>query len=303
MYMRRRFFFKYFVFIVLMFFVIYSFEMYMEPNKPFYAEEKDSKDVLFCGTSFCYCTYDPAVFSENGIESYNLGKAMQPIIWTYYMMKDALEHQKPDVVILEPYAVTYLEKKVDTQDQGIANANFDAMEYSLNSLLGAYNNVPITRMVEFLFPIIRWHSVPWNYIYLGADTTKDPERGYIRFQGAGGAPVPSEEMLANENIIELDDISYEYLDAMYKLTKEHNAELIIIRSPFPLWETERFNAVKQWASQKGITYLDLTHYHNELGIDYNADTLDGNHLNESGARKVSTFISNWLKENGKITKQ
>ncbi|MCR4746439.1 MAG: hypothetical protein K5894_14590 [Lachnospiraceae bacterium] len=297
---KSNFFKKYIAFLIALCGLIAMCEYATRPNKPFYAEESNSKDVLFFGTSFCYCTYDPAIFSEYGIESYNMGKAQQPIIWTYYMMKDALKHQRPSLIILDPYAVTYPDKKMDSIDQGIANTNFDSMKYSAISLEGAKENVPWNRFLEFVFPIIRWHSNPYMIDRVGKDQVRDPERGYIRFIDAGEAGRPSESDLADEEIELLDDISYKYLNAMYDLSVETGAELAVIRSPFPLWGNHQFNAVQQWAKEKNVEYLDLTHFHDEIGIDYSKDTLDGNHLNESGADKVSRYIASWMIENNKL---
>ena len=61
---------------------------------------------------------------------------------------------------------------------------------------------------------------------------------------------------------------------------------------------KRHNAVSDCAEEKGIPYLDLNKKTAELGINWKTDSLDkGDHLNLSGACKVTAYLGNYLKEN------
>ena len=53
------------------------------------------------------------------------------------------------------------------------------------------------------------------------------------------------------------------------------------------------------ADSLGITYLDLNLMPEEVPIDWETDTKDkGDHMNITGARKVSDFMGQWLAETG-----
>ena len=54
--------------------------------------------------------------------------------------------------------------------------------------------------------------------------------------------------------------------------------------------------IQKLADQKGIRFLDLNF--EDIALNWTTDTADGGqHMNESGSRKVSLFLSQWLKRN------
>ena len=72
----------------------------------FYAEKRNDIDVLFIGSSNCFCTIDPLVlYEEYGIASYDFASSSQSMDISLLYLKEALKKQKPKVVALE---VNYL---------------------------------------------------------------------------------------------------------------------------------------------------------------------------------------------------
>ena len=297
--MKKKFLLKYFGIIGMILLLISAVEIAIQPNKPFYLEEKNSTDIMFFGSSLCYCTFVPSVLSEYGISSYNMGKSQQTLPWTYYLMKDSLNYQKPRTIVLEPYGITYGDNTSDELDIGISNTSFDAMRFSINQCKAVFDSVNISRWNEFLFPIVRWHSNPDSLDELGKYQTQDPNKGYVAFTEVGTAYPPSEQDLNDTNVTELSKTAKKYLNRILKLTEENNIRLMIIRSPFPcdVEVNHQMNALKIWAESNSVPFLDLAYHHAEIGLDYNLDTIDGKHLNTSGSEKVSRFVGQYLSNN------
>ena len=294
--MKKKFLIKYIAFMALLLLVICSFELAIQPCKPFYQEKKNTTDVLFFGSSLCYCTFVPSIISEYGISSYNMGKSQQTLPWTYYLMKDSLKYQKPKTIVLEPYGITYGDNTSDELDIGISNASFDAMRFSVDQFRAVFASVNKSRWSEFFFPIVRWHSNPDTLSELGKEQTTDPNKGYVAFTEIGKAQPPGESDLNDTGITELTETAKEYLNKIYTLTKDNNIQLMIIRSPFPCDAAvnEQMNGVKAWAEEKGVPFLDLIYHHNDIGLDYDNDTIDGKHLNTNGSEKVSRYVGSYL---------
>ena len=68
----------------------------------FYEEEKNSIDVIFIGSSNCFCTVNPLILYEKyGITAYDFASSSQPMNISLLYLKEALKTQNPKVVALE----------------------------------------------------------------------------------------------------------------------------------------------------------------------------------------------------------
>ena len=77
----------------------------------FYAEEENSLDFVFVGSSQMFTTVVPAVlWEEYGMTSYDFGANEQPMYLSYYYIKEALKYQNPKAIVLEvlllPFVIT-----------------------------------------------------------------------------------------------------------------------------------------------------------------------------------------------------
>ena len=89
----------------------------------FYAEEKDSLDVVFFGSSQVALGISPMeIYEKYGIKSYNLTTGDQPIAATYYWVKEAYKRQKNMTAVIDI--------DMATNETGISEAAFiEAIDY------------------------------------------------------------------------------------------------------------------------------------------------------------------------------
>jgi sugar phosphate isomerase/epimerase len=90
-----------------------------------------------------------------------------------------------------------------------------------------------------------------------------------------------------------------HMDNILAMCRECGAELLLVGAPSPVNDTyERYNALSEYAESRGITYLELNLCTEEIGIDWETDSLDrGDHLNLSGAEKVTEYLGRYLADN------
>ncbi len=70
----------------------------------FYALNDNTLNIAFLGSSHSYCTFDPAIFDEVlQTNSHQFGMPLQHIDMSYYTLREILNSQTPDVVVLELY--------------------------------------------------------------------------------------------------------------------------------------------------------------------------------------------------------
>lgn len=237
-------------------------------------EEKDSVDLLVLGDSESYTSVSPMqLWEEQGMTAYVCGQPGQEIQETYYMLKTALEAQTPKVVLMETNLMF--------RDPGpVASVKAAAAESLRHHL-----------------PVFRFHNL-WKCIFNGKKPGEVSYKGFILRGGV--SPFDSGDyMKETSEVQEIPATVRIYMDEIQKMCKENGATLVLMSTPSPKnYNYKKHNAITEYAKENGLTYFDLNVQAKELGMDWQTDSYDkGDHLNLNGARKVTTWVGKYLKEN------
>ncbi|MFR6366907.1 hypothetical protein [Gallintestinimicrobium sp.] len=102
---------------------------------------------------------------------------------------------------------------------------------------------------------------------------------------------------------DLNPVCEEYLYKIIELAKESGTQLVFMASPYILSEEEqmRFNKTAEIAAQENIPMLDYNQLRDEIGLDYAVDFRDSDHVNNSGAAKVTDHLARFLTANYELT--
>ena len=126
----------------------------------FYAQPRDSIDVLFLGTSSFRNGFSPiTIWEETGITSYLRATAGQLPLVSYYYLLEALEYQQPKVVVLEG-ASLFSNSDVDKNESAIRKS-VDPMRLSRTKLMLIRDVVSASKnqtFVSYIFPLLRYHD-------------------------------------------------------------------------------------------------------------------------------------------------
>lgn len=89
-----------------------------------------------------------------------------------------------------------------------------------------------------------------------------------------------------------------YMEKILKLCREHGARLVLVSTPSPKnYNYQKHNTLQEYAEKKSLMYLDMNLITKGLKINWKTDTMDkGDHLNLSGARKVTKYLGKYLKK-------
>lgn len=263
------------------------------PTPFFYNEEKNSYNVLYFGSSYSYCTFNPSIIDDEEIHSYNLASPMQTIPMTYYVMRDALKYQNSDIVVVE---TSYFIHDIPYPELGVLASTVDKMRLSRDKIELIINNSPWKQWLELLIPISRLHSEPKQIRDFADQKEKDATRGYAAFEGVVPIERPSDEIIYDETIANIPAKNLKYLNKMIDLANKKGIQLLFVKAPMPIEDKRILNQVELIAEENDIPYIDYTELYEEIGLDFTTDILDGNHLNVNGGTKVSTHLKNVLKE-------
>ncbi len=271
----------------------------------FYAEKKNDIDVLFIGSSNCFCTIDPLVlYKEHGIASYNFASSSQSMDISLLYLKEALKRQKPKVVALE---VNYIPGQ-------------NAAALGEDSILWGLTNMPLTvdklqclyqllgkvdeEYISYVFPMLRYHE-RWkelskqDYIYLSEDK-RNWNKGYMRTYQISDAPVDLSAYV-QEGSAWLDERAVVCLEDMADICKEEGISLVLFKSPKADWYQYFSTEIEAVAEEKNLTFIDYNALIQEVGLNVATDFRDSYHLNVQGAAKVSAHMGAYLKEHFELT--
>lgn len=237
-------------------------------------EPENSIDVLFLGDSLGYTSFSPMQLWKNqGITSFAGCQSSQKIQESYYMLKTALEQQKPKVVVLETNVVFRDQKGLSGLKDTLAE-----------------------KFVYYL-PLFRFHDI-WKPLLMGNQYIEDNYKGFMIRKSVdpySGKPY----MDGSEDKRQITDVVQSYLEEIRKMCEENGAKLVFVSVPSPVnYNKKKHNSLMEYTAENNIPYVDLNLKVDELGIDWNQDSLDkGDHLNLSGAKKVTSFMEKYLKGN------
>lgn len=266
----------------------------------FYAEKKNDIDVLFLGSSNCFCTIDPLVlYEEYGIASYNFASSSQSMDISLLYLKEALKRQKPKVVALE---VNYIvgQNVSDLGEDSILwgltdmPLTFDKLE-CLYQMLGKVDE----EYISYVFPLLRYHE-RWkeiskqDYIYPTEEKT-NWNKGFLRTNEISGEAVDL-SAYTEEGSAWLDEHAVECLNEMIEICKKEEISFVLFKSPKEGWYQYFSTEIASVVEEKGIELLDYNGLAQEVGLDSAVDFRDSHHLNNQGASKVSSHMGAYLKE-------
>lgn len=238
-------------------------------------EPEDSLDVIFLGDSMTYSAYTPLeIWERRGFTSYVSAMGGGTMNNACDLLSEILERQHPKVIVLEAHVAA---RDTMLNDAILTEAT------NLLSIFGDHDGWKDLSPKSLLAPV--------RYTY------QDEDKGFWPRQLASAADTEG-YMAATEEKLALSPVTRFYLDRFIRLCQRSDVTLLIVGVPSTInWNMEKHNAIQEIADQYGVTFLDLDLLTEEVGIDWATDTQDeGDHLNNSGARKVSAYISDYLTE-------
>lgn len=286
----------------------YAFDQYRWEE--FYQlPEGDSLDILFLGSSHAYRGVDPQLMEDWwGLQSFNLGSSGQTPLTSLHVLQNAVQHQRPKMVVMELYFYTFME--ADQLNNGGNNwLQLKASPAKWTFLWQAFDLYEISALT--LLPVLRRkNALPYVLRkYLRGDDHLDHAGTY-----KGRGYVERSERISAQQLQSPDLYDELRLRENWALTKHEEAikelarfcadqaiELRFISSPMPAITVQKIKDqdrvdwyLQQLATEVGVNYRNDTHNSN-LGLVDSLHFFDNNHLNAEGVqiwnRQLKDFLS------------
>lgn len=270
----------------------------------FYAEEKNSIDVLLCGASTVGTTFSPGyMWGEYGFTSYPISSNAQRPKAIKYLLEEAYKYQSPEVVVIELRMFTYEDEEMKKDEAHIREVT-DNMRYSplrFKTVSKMTDGVEsFEEKISYYFDIIKYHS-NWGMFLQKEELQKF---AYEKSDLHKGFECPTQIMYHDEAIdryiptkerIAIPMEQEAVLRELISFLKEKDQKPVFVVAPIKN-DTEYFakmNYMKDIVEAEGFPYVNMME---EMELDFAVDLLDGSHTNILGARKCSQVLGEILSQ-------
>lgn len=247
---------------------------------PIEKEDANNIDILAIGNSDLYSAFNPLqLWNEQGYTSFVAAAPKQNMKLSYYMLKEALTVQKPKLLILETDA--FFDNREKSDDESYS---YIAMKYSYPLFMKSK----------------RWNEIK-NESYTADKNFQERMeilKGYYYQTTVVANKKGFSYMSKNDARQDFPSYTKEYLPKIIDLAKENHCQILFICYPSETsWNYVKSNTVNDFAVKNDIPFLDFNTQEYETAFDWNTDSRDGgNHLNYSGAKKLTKYIGNYIQK-------
>lgn len=268
----------------------------------FYAEEKNSIDVLMCGGSTIATSFSPGyMWGEYGFTSYPISSNTQRPKAIKYLLEEAYKYQSPELVVIELRMFTY-EDEVLREDEPHIREVTDNMRYSLHRFKTVHALADGTETFEeklsYYFDIIKYHS-NWGMFFKPEEWQKidyskpDLHKGFQHPEVIMWHDEAVDGYIATEERMAIPKEQEEILRDLISYLKEKEQDAIFVLTPLKNKEKvfAQANYMKDIVEAEGYQYVNML---DEIELDYSLDLLDGAHTNIFGAKKCSQVLGEIL---------
>ena len=237
-----------------------------------FAEPDNSLDVLFFGHSGVYSALAPMeMYKEYGFTSYDCSQPAQLPWESERWLRALLARQSPAAVVFEVDQLFY--------DKNVTVARNSA-----------------ERLLYTAFPVLKNHW-RWKHWFGGRDAgERSATKGF--YYNTSVRPYKGKKHFERaETVYAIGKKQMQALEGVRLLCAKRGIPLLLLEVPsLVVWDGSRYNAVRGYAERHGLDFIDLNQRLEEMAFDWKTDTRDkGDHLNYSGARKVSHYLGGYLK--------
>lgn len=270
--------------------------------KAYKAEPRNTMDVLYFGSSYAYCDWDPVeIYRDSGLTGYVMAGSEQTMSLTYWYLKEALETQQPQAVVIEATGLFF------KQYQAFTQTNVTYMPFSSNKLGAIFTaseqELRWGLLADLWFYHSRWNEVrPHDVKAALTPVGRDFLKGYTITYGQSQAPMRS------PNSWDIGDEQYrENMDWLLKsiaLCENKGIKVLVVFNPtYAHAREDQYAQIEADLAAKApnTTFLNLATQSEALGLDPAVHYHDGGHLNVAGARFYAFHMAQFLTEGLELT--
>ena len=272
----------------------------------YYAEADNTIDTVMIGSSAMYRYWIPVqAFSEQNFTSALIASAGQDIRLAPYIMEEAVKSQNVDLFVVELRSAVF-RGNIDQINKDNLNYNLEVLVTGMNpsftkyEMIQKYYQEDEVQKIKLMFPILMYHDNLVQYdseLIIDRMNTAADEYKFAR-QVSKITPLKKPVLKASDEKY-MSDEALGYIDDIQKKADELGIRVLFLSTQYAL--TAKQGAIQleldSYLEGKGYDYLDLNLYIEDMELDYSTDFYNKRHTNISGAKKVTSYLAKYIKDN------
>ncbi len=257
----------------------------------FFKEEQDFDVLLFGSSHILNGVYTNELWNNFGITSYNLANHAEIIKMTYYNIKLALKYKTPKIIVLDAYATDLFDKEIYKPYLHNMLDEYPLSIEKITTINELFDEFDINTIVEYTLPLSKYHT---RWEQLSSDDFKVKKSVEKGSEARYGLYNNFERNITHLN--NTDNYNLDYIKKIKELCDKKGIKLVLTYIPNYAFTKKTFSSTffETFSKENSIDYLNLQ---SANIIDPDIDFYDnGKHLNPSGARKVTKYLGEYLKQ-------
>lgn len=260
-------------------------------------EPKDSIDVLYLGSSYAYCDWNPAeIYAASGLTGYVMGGSEQTPAITYWYLKEALKTQSPQVVVWEGSSLFF------QRYQNYTQINLGYMPWGLNRVRAIFDAAEEEKRLGLFFDLYFYHDRWKELTPSSLRRSLTPARAdHLKGHTAVSTVYTPESSPWIRDMDSVDMALYEENRADFQrvatLCAEEGIDLIVTVNPtYSQFSQAVYAMLEEDVTAAGdhVRFVCWADSFEELGLDRTTCLYDGGHLNQAGAAVFSRKTGEYL---------
>ena len=281
-------------------------DLVRERFNTYYAQKRNSIDCIFIGSSGTDRYWLPALaFEDKGIASYEMTTGHQHVMFTKYLMKEALKRHDIKVFAVDLRTLT---SKPESVNSIFIRRVTDNLHFSLNKIQATRNALKVvneaggkvdTEDMSYYYSPIKYHA-EWNTLTNEDLTDLYPESelmGYVDYKYYYKSK-PQTPTVVTDETAPLPEANIPIIDDLLEYCRGLDAEVIFFSTPMSAdAETQAvINSAEKYVQDAGFRTFDFNteEMYDTLDWDFALDMTNHNHCNVFGAVKFTRYMEDIL---------
>lgn len=270
-----------------------------------FKNESNNIDVILFGASDVWQFHEPLeAWNKYGYTSFNYATSASVADMLRFMAEESRKTNEAELYVFAIRSITRVDENI--LEKSLRNWSDSLPVFSTVRLRGIASYVFNRDWSEedipsYFLDIIKYHtnydslSSSYQWSYVDEDSIYSMDKGFSSYVNS----TPFERPNITDEMSELSVIQEKTINELLDYCDKEGLNALFFCSPIVIQEEDEqiINMVGNIIESRGYKFVDFNKHYDEIGINFETDFGDINHVNFLGAEKFTEYFTAYLKDN------